>query len=136
MPEHLRIDDQERIPELEKLVYDVIEQGKSYGWASTAGYRATKWDGGYVRYFDIAGVPAWFGTNYHLWRNFRSPLWFGFQSWVNTERSRDQLEAVRERFGNDYLSDAPYYARNEDFVRINLPVGIEHASAVAKSNES
>ena len=37
MPEILSIDDQERIPQLERLVYDVIESGRANGWADTTG---------------------------------------------------------------------------------------------------
>ena len=133
MPEILSIDDQERLPQLERLVYDVIESGKAYGWADTTGFNATRWDGGYVRYFSIAGIPAWFGTDYQLWQKFNSPLWFGFQqvSWATIEELRDRLEPVKEKYCSDYLSNEPYYTRNEDFVRISLPAGVEHAEAVA-----
>lgn len=133
MPELVSIDDQERIPQLEQLVYDVIEQGKTKEWADTRGFRAARWDGGYVRYFSIAGIPAWFGTDYQLWRKFDSPLWFGFQrvSWANIEGLRTRLRPVRERLGNDYHEDVAYYNRNEDFVRIDLPADVEHPEAVA-----
>ena len=133
MPELLNIDAQERIPQLERLVYDVIESGKANGWADTTGFHATRWDGGYVRYYSIAGIPAWFGTDYQLWRKFNSPLWFGFQqvSWTNIEELHDRLEPVKKALGSDYLSNTPYYTRNEDFVRINIPAGTEHAEAIA-----
>ena len=133
MPEILSIDDRERLPQLERLVYDVIESGRANGWADTKGFHAARWDGGYVRYFSIAGILAWFGTDYHLWRNFKSPLWFGFQqvSWATIEELRDRLEPVKEKYCSDYLSNEPYYTRNEDFVRISLPAGVEHAEAVA-----
>ena len=46
MPELLSIGDQEWIPQLERLVYDVIERGKENGWASTKGYRTSDMERG------------------------------------------------------------------------------------------
>ena len=85
--------------------------------------------GAIVRYFDIAGVPAWFGTDYRLWEQFDSPLWLGLQShaWEVVKDLRSKLRHVKESLGEDYKSDVEYFNRNEDFVRINLPAGVEHA---------
>lgn len=117
-----------RLRGLNRLIDDVIRIGRSRGWITTQGLKATPLKEGYGRYFRFVGSPGILrlGVNFHLWSTSgETPLWLmiGEKVPVSPERLRNRLVPAVELFGWSTTHTPPGYNAG---VPIHLKVGVEY----------
>ena len=117
-----------RIRGLNRLIDDVIQIGRSRGWITTQGLKATPLKEGYGRYFRFVGAPGnlRLGVHYHLWSTSGdTPLWLmiGARVPVDPAKLRNRLVPVVELFGWGTTHTPPGYNAG---VPIHLKVGVEY----------
>ncbi len=124
-----------RILDLQRIIDDSIERGKSAGWIDTSKLGAAGAAGGWGRYIRLghAGstdrAVALFGYSYQFWAKHRdTPLRLRFYEWDGPMR----LNEVRRRLEPLLREDPPgvIYEGDDALVPIYLPVGVEKTAVV------
>ena len=124
-----------RILDLQRIIDDSIERGKSAGWIDTSQLGSAGAAGGWGRYIRLghAGstdrAVALFGYSYQFWAKHRdTPLRLRFYEWDGPMR----LNEVRRRLEPLLREDPPgvIYEGDDALVPIYLPVGVEKTAVV------
>ena len=122
---------------LKSVVKEAVERGVSKGILSVNGLREShSWEGlgRYIRFENGTGVGAWFGTDFHLWREQGStPLWLVFSptSFGRALEVRQVLEPWAE------TKEVVSSVEGDNFVLgIPVPVGEEHEQVISSIVET
>ena len=122
-----------RIRDLQRIIDDAIERGKSAGWIDRLGPSGTAggW-GRFIRLGHVGGTDravALFGYSYEFWANHRNtPLRLRFDEWNGPMKPSD----VRRRLERLQQEDPPGIIQEGGELRIpiHLPLGVEKTAVV------